>query len=241
MRIYLVLILAVVFASCVRNKGGQVVQNVETTNEKSFEVVEVVQASSYSYLRVKENFNEKWVAVSKDEFKVGDVLFYDSEMKMTNFPSKDLDRTFEEVYFVNQVSRTPIVQEKAAAMPAHSGRVEIKEESEVEVTKTKGELTVAQLFANRADYATKEFEIKGIVVKVNKNVMGKNWIHVQDGTSDNGEFDLTITSQDLPEVGKEATFKGKLTLNKDFGAGYSYEVIMEDAVWVNKKTVDVQM
>ena len=59
MRIYLVLILAVVFASCVRNKSGQVVQNVETTNEKSFEVVEVVQANSYSYLRVKENFNEK--------------------------------------------------------------------------------------------------------------------------------------------------------------------------------------
>lgn len=240
MRIYLVLIFAVVFASCVRNKSGQVVQNVETTNEKSFEVVEVLQANSYSYLRVKEDFNEKWVAVGKDEFKVGDVLFYDSEMKMTNFPSKDLDRTFEEVYFVNQVSKTPFVQ-SAEAMPAHSGRVELKEESEVEVTKNKGELTVAELFAKRADYSTKEFEIKGIVVKVNKNVMGKNWIHIQDGTSDNGEFDLTITSQDQPEVGSEVTFKGKLTLNKDFGAGYSYEVIMEDAVLVSKQAAEVQL
>ncbi len=240
MRIYLVLILAVVFASCVRNKSGQVVQNIETTSEKSFEVVEVLQANSYSYLRVKEDFNEKWVAVNKDEFKVGDVLFYDSEMKMTNFPSKDLDRTFEEVYFVNQVSKTPFVQRKAA-MPAHSGRVEIKEESEVEVSKNKGELTVAELFAKRADYSTKEFEIKGIVVKVNKNVMGKNWIHVQDGTSDNGEFDLTITSQAQPEVGEEVTFKGKLTLNKDFGAGYSYEVIMEDAVLVSKQASEVHL
>jgi hypothetical protein len=73
------------------------------------------------------------------------------------------------------------------------------------------------------------------VVKVNKQVMGKNWIHIQDGTDFNNDFDLTITTQDLAEIGDEVTFKGKISVNKDFGSGYSYEVIMEDAVLTNKK------
>ena len=101
--------------------------------------------------------------------------------------------------------------------------------------KSENEITLAQVFANHKDYSSKEFEIKGVVVKVNKQVMGKNWIHIQDGTDDNGVFDLTITTQELAEVGDEVTFKGKLTLNKDFGAGYSYEVIMEDASLVKKE------
>jgi hypothetical protein len=64
--------------------------------------------------------------------------------------------------------------------------------------------------------------------------MGKNWVHLQDGTSNNGAFDLTITTQALPKVNDEVTFKGTVTLEKDFGAGYYYDVIMEDAELVNK-------
>jgi len=79
-------------------------------------------------------------------------------------------------------------------------------------------------------------EIRGIVVKVNEQVMGKNWIHIQDGTSDNGNFDLTITSADLPKLNDEITVKGKIILNKDFGYGYTYEVIMEDAKVVSVKS-----
>jgi hypothetical protein len=95
---------------------------------------------------------------------------------------------------------------------------------------------VAQIFANRNDYSGKEVEIRGVVVKVNKEVMDKNWIHIQDGTNDNGNFDLTVTSTGLAEVNDEITVKGKITLNKDFGYGYSYDVIMEEATIVNKKS-----
>ena len=59
--------------------------------------------------------------------------------------------------------------------------------------------------------------------------MDRNWIHIQDGTSDNGNFDLTITTNEEVVVNDVVVFKGKITLNKDFGAGYSYEVIMEEA------------
>ena len=242
MRVYLMLILVVVISSCVRNKNGQVIQNAIPTNAKVFEVTEVIQASSYSYLKVKENLTERWVAVSKREINVGDVYYYDNALLMNNFNSKDLDRTFEVIYFVNQISKTPITKNQmGGAIPAHSGKVETHKSSTITLEKAEGEITVAQVFANRAEFASKEFEIRGVVVKVNKQVMGKNWIHIQDGTNNAGSFDLTITTQDLAEIGDEVTFKGKLTLEKNFGSGYFYDVIMEDAVLVNKETANVQL
>lgn len=241
MRIYLILILVVVFSSCVRNKNGQVLQNAAPTNAKFFEVTEVVQATSYSYLKVKESFGERWVAVSKCEVKPGDVFYYDEALQMTNFESKDLDRTFDVVYFVNKISKTPMNQNKTSGMPAHSGNVETKKKSSVVLKKTTKEITVAQVFENRKDYSIKEFEIRGVVVKVNKQVMGKNWIHIQDGTNYNDNFDLTVTTQELAEVGDEVTFKGNLTLKKNFGSGYFYEVIMEDAVLINKSSPTTQL
>ena len=116
----------------------------------------------------------------------------------------------------------------ANGMAAHSAKV-AAESAEVELAKEEGELTIGELFANPAKYTGQEFEIRGKVVKVNEQVMNKNWVHIQDGTSNDGKFDLTVTTQDNVKVGDEVTFKGKLTLEKDFGAGYYYDVIMEDA------------
>lgn len=238
MRVFLMLILVVVFLSCVRNKNGQqAVQNPVQTNNKIFEVTEVVQTERYTYLKVKENSSDRWVAVSRQEIAVGDVFYYDKALQMNNFTSKDLNRTFDVIYFVNQISKTPFAQTAPGGMgnmPAHAGKVDSKE-AQINLEKAEGELTIAQVFANKNEYASKEFEIRGVVVKVNKQVMGKNWIHIQDGTNHNGSFDLTVTSQDIAEVGEEVIFKGKLTLNKNFGSGYFYDVIIEDATLVKKQ------
>lgn len=123
----------------------------------------------------------------------------------------------------------------SGGMPdAHKGKVAASD-AEVEITKPEGELSIADVYSGKADYSTKEFEIRGVVVKVNDQVMGKNWVHIQDGTGTGGNFDLTITTQANVKVGDEVIFKGKLTLEKDFGAGYFYDVIMEDGTLVNKK------
>lgn len=239
MRVFLMLILVVVFSSCVRNKSGQqVIQSPVPTNNKVFEVTEVIQTDRYTYLKVKENFSDRWVAVGKQEIAVGDVYYYDKALQMNNFPSKDLDRTFDVIYFVNQISKTPIAQSNAGSMPAHAGKID-SEKAKVSLDKSDGEITVAQIFAKRDEYSSKEFEIRGVVVKVNKQVMGKNWIHIQDGTNYEGSFDLTVTSQELAEIGDEVTFKGKLTLNKNFGSGYFYDLIMEDAVLVKKELLNL--
>jgi hypothetical protein len=245
MKIYqiVLIVLIIISTSCVRNKNSQPVANQMPSSEKVFEVVEVVQTSNYTYLRVYENFAERWVAVSRMEAKKGDKYYYDSALLMNNFHSKELDRNFETVYFINKVSTSSLsAQPQTAQMPAgHSGKAKTTENSNISIEKTSDEITVAQVFENRADYANKEIEIRGVVVKVNKQVMGKNWIHIQDGSNLNGNFDLTITSQDLPEINDEVTFKGTIILNKDFGAGYFYEVIMENSAMTNQQKAVIQL
>ena len=236
MRIFVMLVLVVVFSSCVRNKNGQIGQEQAVANGKSFEVLEVIQGNAYTYIKVNENKAEKWMAVSKQDVQNGAVYYYDEGLQMSNFHSKEIDRTFDEIYFVTQISKTPIEQKKmGGGMPAHSGKVATQKLSSITLEKATGEITLASIFEKRDEFAAKEFEIRGVVVKVNKQVMGKNWIHIQDGTDFIGAFDLTITTQDLAEMGDEVTFKGKISVNKDFGSGYSYKVIMEDAVLINKK------
>ncbi|SHF66545.1 hypothetical protein SAMN05444274_107107 [Mariniphaga anaerophila] len=249
MRFFLALGMIVIFASCVRNKSGQTTQTATVGSQKVFEVSEVIQANSYTYLKVKENQGERWVAVTKQDINPGDVFYYDEALQMNNFHSKDLDRTFDVVYFVNQISKDPISNQSMGVMPgmggmmgsSHSGKVEPGKKGSIHLEKADSELTIAEVFGNRKEYAGKEIEIRGVVVKVNRQIMGKNWIHIQDGTNSDGKFDLTITSQDIAEVNDEVTFKGKITLEKDFGSGYYYDVIMEDAALVNKTTANITM
>jgi hypothetical protein len=228
----LALVILIFTSSCVKNKNGiPVATNQMATVEKVFEVNEVVQTSSYTYLKVDENSEDRWVAVSRMDAKKGDKYYYDEALLMNNFHSKELDRDFETIYFVNKVSTIPFsVQDKMASMPSgHSGKATAQKGSSISIEKADGELTVGKIFENKTKYSEKEIEISGIVVKVNKEVMGKNWVHIQDGSKYNESFDLTITTMDLPSINDEVTFKGTIILDKDFGAGYFYDVIMEDA------------
>lgn len=242
-RIGIVLLVATMFLACVRNKNATSVQN-ENQNQSAFnmiKVVEVIHGGSYTYIGATENGNKKWIAVSKQMVNPGEVLYYYDALPMENFHSKEIDRTFDLIYFVNNISKTPEGEQpaKSGGMPSsHHGKVATSE-AEVKISKADGELKIADVFANKTEYSSKEFEIRGAVVKVNEQVMGKNWVHIQDGTGNDGKFDLTITTQADVKVGDIVTFKGKLTLEKDFGAGYFYDVIMEDATLVNKQVAEI--
>lgn len=236
MKSYLIMVAVLLMVSCVRKNNQP--EQATAVDERVFEVSEVVQASGYTYLKVKENSDEKWMAVTKQDVQEGDVLYYDEALQMTNFHSKDLDRTFDVIYFVNQVSKTPLMNHPAAGTSgmgnmmggAHSGKIESGKKGSISLTKSDEELTIAQIFENPADYSGREIEIRGVVVKVNKEIMSKNWIHIQDGTESNGKYDLTVTTTDAAEVNDEVSLKGKVTLDKDFGSGYFYDIIVEDAV-----------
>jgi hypothetical protein len=92
--------------------------------------------------------------------------------------------------------------------------------------------TIAELFAKVASLNKQKVTVRGQVVKVNPNIMGRNWIHIQDGTGDPAKqtYDLVVTSSDMAKIGDIITIEGTLAADKDFGFGYKYDVIVENAV-----------
>jgi hypothetical protein len=98
------------------------------------------------------------------------------------------------------------------------------------IAKAEGGKTVAEVFAEKDQLAGQPVVVRGKVVKSNPDIMGKNWLHVRDGSGAEGTNDLTITtSGTVPNVGDTVVIKGPVALNKDFGMGYTYDVIVEDA------------
>ncbi|PKL82240.1 MAG: hypothetical protein CVV24_11130 [Ignavibacteriae bacterium HGW-Ignavibacteriae-3] len=188
---------------------------------------EVLQVNSYTYIRVKDGDKEYWVAGPAMDVKKGETLYFVKSMEMKNFESKELKRTFESLFFVDNISKIPPAdaQDGLTATPQKP----TLEKANVSVEPAAGGITISQLFSNLNSYANKTVLLKGKVVKINNGIMGKNWAHIQDGTSSGGDFDLTVTTNDALSVGDVLTFEGKISLNKDFGYGYSYKVLMEDA------------
>jgi hypothetical protein len=99
---------------------------------------------------------------------------------------------------------------------------------DIKLEPVQGGITISALFSDKKNYSGKIIKIHGRVIKVNPSIMGKNWIHLQDGTEFEGLYDLTITSDFVPDLGTIITVEGKIALDKDFGYGYVYPVIMED-------------
>lgn len=232
--ILVVLVMLVAFTGCVKKNKVPTAQDINNPAMHEVKVEEVIQTSGYTYLRVTENDAEKWIAVNRQEAAPGEVYYYEEGLEMQNFNSKELNRTFESVYFVSGLSNEPI----AAHDHAHGAEgTEMIQPVQPTLTQKEGisvkpaveGLTIAKLYADRAKYDGKTIKMSGQVVKINDQVMGKNWIHIQDGTSEDSNFDLTITSNDMVKVGDVVTFEGPISLKKDFGHGYFYEVIMEDA------------
>ena len=119
-------------------------------------------------------------------------------------------------------------------MPAGETHPAPKAAAEVDLTgiaKAEGGKTVAEVFAEKDALAGKPVTVRGKVVKTNADIMGKNWLHVRDGSGAEGTNDLTITTAPgtMPNVGDTVLVTGNVSLNKDFGMGYTYDVLVEDA------------
>lgn len=102
------------------------------------------------------------------------------------------------------------------------------EKINVTVEPCKDCIKISDLLANKKNYSGKTIMVKGQVTKYNPSIMGKNWIHIQDGSEFGGSFDLTITTDKQVSVGEIITFEGRIALDKDFGYGYVYNVLMEE-------------
>lgn len=233
------LVIAISFTACESKEEATPKESAGASGNK-VTVEEVLQATSYTYLKVSESGNEYWIAITKSDIKEGETIYHADGMEMKNFHSRDLDRDFESVYFVQDVSSQPLKSSSAATgmMSPHGGGTnakgspESKEDEAVSVDPVKGGITIAELYQNKSEYVSKPAIIRGEVVKYNAGIMGKNWIHIQDGTKEGKYYDLTVTTNATVKMGEIITVKGNITLDKDFGAGYAYDVIMEDALIV---------
>jgi hypothetical protein len=207
-----------------------------------------MDAGGGTYLRLDTGAEKIWVATGKITVKPGDRLVVPLDMPMRNFHSGTLGKDFPLIYFASSVSRegepAAIAPEGGAhAMPARQdlppGHPPVRDgaapSAAVAVTEVirppAGGYSVADLWARRAELGGKTVTLRGKVVKFRGGIMGRNWMHLQDGTGKaaDGTNDITVTSEGEAAPGDIVTATGTLALDKDFGAGYRYGVIVEGA------------
>ncbi len=227
----LIIILIIFLAGSCQNSGSRKAQKVSDIHEVT--VKEALHAAGYTYLLVTEGRNEQWLAVNEMDVNIGTTYYYQGGMKMSNFKSRELDRVFESVIFLDQISLEPFSEpEEASLSTAHTTTIPV-EKLDISVEVAEDGISIADLVSEKKSYDGKTVRIRGQVTKFNADIMDKNWIHIQDGTEHDGNFDLTITSDIAVETGKTMTFEGKIALDKDFGFGYFYEIILEEAIIID--------
>lgn len=228
-KITLVLFAAfMIFFSCKQNKEYSTLPN--STKEVAIEthkvlVNEVIDADTYTYLNVTENNKTYWMAIPNKSVEVGKTYFYIGGMEMENFESAQLNKTFEFIVFADNFNSTE-TDAKSDNRNMHVTNTESA--PKVNIVTPDGGISLENLFKNKANYNSKEVLVKGVVIKVNKEIMDRNWIHIVDGSSFNGKNSLTVTSTEMVNVGDTISVKGVLTLNKDFGQGYIYDILLEE-------------
>jgi len=195
-------------------------------------VLEMLPAPPYMYLRLKTGNGEVWAAVDGGSVEKGSQVTVANAILMQNFESTSLKRTFPKVYFgtlgaAGNAPSLPATNPHATAAPP-ANRVEVGTVAKALAPNAR---TVAETWAERTRLDGKTVTIRGVVVKVNEGVMGKNWIHLQDGSGDaaQGTFDITVTSADMAKAGDTVTITGTVHINRNVGAGYSYPLLIEDA------------
>lgn len=200
---------------------------VSDVNNEEHKVValEALNTDKYTYVRVNENGQENWIAITKRDIKVGNTYYYRGGLMKKNFQSKEFNRVFETVYLVGDfreegqtTNATP-----AASIPAETKSLEAPKN----VKLAAGAIRIADLVANKTKYEGKVVKITGKCVKLNPMIMGRNWVHINDGSGKN--LEITVTTSETVQLGSMVTLEGTLALNKDFGAGYKYDYIIEGA------------
>ena len=220
-------------------------------------VAERIDAAPYSYLRLTTAQGEIWAAVPQSNVANGTEVTVEGPMPMDGWESKTLNRKFEKLVFgtlIGQVrlagpgsaaagqggmpSGTPAGMPPGAAAPGmatqHAAAATGPADAgSVKVAKAVGPdaRTVAEVHAQKAQLKEKKVAVRGKVVKFSAGIMGRNWVHLRDGSGaqEKGTNDITVTTGDHAAVGDVVVAKGVVRTDKDFGAGYAYPVIVEDA------------
>ncbi|WP_345977640.1 hypothetical protein [Sulfurimonas sp. HSL3-7] len=186
----------------------------------SAKVVETLNSGGYTYVKVQEGGASYWIAMTQRPVETGSTIQFDEQGWMQNFHSKTLNRTFDRILFASD------------PMPKEQGRPSLQPDIMESAYKQPGTITVAELFANRERYAGEKVRVRGRVTKTSAQIMKRNWLHLQDGSRFQNADDLVFTSEGiLPKEGEIIVAEGIVAEDKDFGYGYFYPVIVENATF----------
>lgn len=192
------------------------------------EVLEVKDVEAYTYLRLKTKEGETWAAVSKATVKKGSQVTLAGMSVMENFESKSLKRKFDRIVFASLVDPNAAAAATAPAPHAVTPQAPIGKIAKASAADGK---TVAEVVSGRKALKDKTVTIRGQVVKVNSGILGKNWVHLQDGsgTAAGGTHDILVTTTDVAAVGDVVDARGTVRTDVNVGPGYAYAVLVDDA------------
>ena len=184
-------------------------------------------AGMYTYVEVSENNEDYWVAIPKGNIEIGQAYFYKAGMKMVNFKSTELNKTFDVVWFLQD-----LYKDNPSKNNSRNSQNKTKDILKI-IQQPENGTSIEKLLSDPESFENEEIISRGQVVKINNNILERNWVHIKDGTTFKDKTQITITTKDSVGLGDIVTFKGKLILNKDFGYGYVYPVLIENGELIN--------
>ena len=220
-------------------------------------ITEFKDVTNYTYLNLKDSTGRIWAAIPKTSVETGDEIELANIVVMKDFHSRVLDKTFAKILFAvlsneSNAHRPPSNMEMPArtmtgmpsgmmsgAMPhgnvpgaeTGSGKSRAMPQG-IRVIKATGDhaYTIEEIYAGKKALAKSPVKIRAKVVKFLPDIMGKNWIHIQDGTGNAEEMnnDITVSTTETADVGDEIIVQGTLSVDKNMGAGHVFAVLIED-------------
>lgn len=185
-------------------------------------VLETASGGGYSYLEVNENGKTFWIAGPEIPVSKGATVSFSEQIWMSNFTSKALNRTFDRILFVDGINVASSKANPSAETQAEPGKP----------AQAASAYTIKEIYSMRYELDGQPVKVRGNVVKVSENIMGKTWVHVKDGTGSEGRDTLIFLSTGgSAAVGSVVTAEGVLETDKNFGFGYFYSVIVDGSTF----------
>ncbi|NOX25000.1 MAG: hypothetical protein GXP59_02580 [Deltaproteobacteria bacterium] len=202
-------------------------------------VVTVEKAGNYSIIQLQEAGKKIWLAAGAFGAAVGDKIEYAGGVPMSDFYSKSLKRKFHKIIFITNIRKAKVARIiPGAKMPRDKYHQNMAKSAPVvaapvqgEIKITKNEMSIADLFKKRLELAGKLVSVRGKILKFSKNILGRTWVTLADGTGKAPDNKLLVTTQQEVALGKTVSFTGKVKANVNLGAGYKYKVVLEEAVF----------
>ncbi len=195
-------------------------------------VVSTSSAASYTYVQIDTGDGVVWAAAPRTQVKEGDTVLLPDGSPMPEFYSPSLDRRFDLIYFAS--SMLVFSNEGAVPMdfqehcpPGENSGAELDASG---TERAPGGLTIGEILERAAGLAGEQVSLRGKVVKCSRGILGRTWIHLRDGTlGPEGTGDVTVTTRDAAAIGDSVLVRGTVVLDQDFGYGYRYDLLIEDA------------